>query len=52
MAFGGTNLCMHDLHDPKVWFDPKEYGDVKVRIKAGADASGTINLCLQQSRPN
>lgn len=52
MAFGGTNLCMHDLHDPKVWFNPLEYGDVKVRIKAGADAGGTINLCLQQSRPN
>lgn len=52
MAFGGTNLCMHELNDPKVWFDPTEYGDVKVRIKAGDDAGGTINLCLQQSRPN
>lgn len=52
MAFGGTNLCMHELNDPKAWFNPLEYGDVEVRIKAGDDASGTINLSLQQSRPN
>ena len=52
MAFGGTNFCMHDLADPKAWFDPTEYGDVEVRIQAGAGASGTINLSLQQSRPN
>jgi len=52
MAFGGTNFCMHDLNDPKSWFDPTEYGDVEVRIKAGDSASGTINLSLQQSRPN
>ena len=52
MAFGGTNLCMHELDDPKAWFDPKEYGDVKVRIEAGDGAAGIINLSLQQSRPN
>jgi len=52
MAFGGTNFCMHDKQDPKAWFDPTEYGDVEVRIQAGAGASGTINLSLQQSRPN
>jgi hypothetical protein len=52
MAFGGTNFCMHDKHDPKAWFNPAEYGDVEVRIKAGGSASGTINLSLQQSRPN
>lgn len=52
MAFGGTNFCMHEPNDPKAWFDPLKYGDVEVRIKAGANASGTINLCLQQSRPN
>lgn len=52
MAFGGTNLCMHDIMDSKQWFDPTEYGDVELRIKAGSSASGTINVCLQQSRPN
>ena len=52
MAFGGTNFCMHDLDDPKSWFDPTEYGDVEVRIKAGDSASGIINLSTQQSRPN
>lgn len=52
MAFGGTNLCMHDLNDPDAWFNPLEYGDVELRIQAGAGASGTINVCLQQNRPN
>lgn len=52
MAFGGTNLCMHDLMDPEAWFNPREYGDVELRIQAGAGASGTINVSLQQSRPN
>jgi len=52
MAFGGTNLCMHDMNDPKAWFDPNEYGDVELQITAGDSASGTINVCLSQSRPN
>lgn len=52
MAFGGTNLCMHNMMDPKTWFDPNEYKDVELRIKAGASAGGTINVVLQQSRPN
>lgn len=52
MAFGGTNLCLHDINDPKTWFDPLEYGDVQLRIKAGAGAAGTTNISLQQSRPN
>lgn len=52
MAFGGTNLCMHDLQSPDEWFNPSEFGDVELRIQAGSGASGTINVCLQQSRPN
>jgi len=52
MPFGGTNLAMHDKQDPKAWFDPTEYGDVEIKIRAGASASGTVNLSLQQSRPN
>ncbi|MCK5504550.1 MAG: hypothetical protein KAJ10_05280 [Thermodesulfovibrionia bacterium] len=52
MAFGGTNLCMHELNDPAAWFNPLEYGDVELRIKAGGSASGTINVSLQQNRPN
>ncbi len=52
MAFGGTNLCMHNQMNPETWFDPVKYGDVELRIKAGSSASGTINIVLQQSRPN
>ena len=52
MAFGGTNLCMHDKMDSGVWFDPTAYKSVKLDIEAGAGASGTIYIGLQQSRPN
>ena len=52
MPFGAADLAMHDLQDPKTWFDPNIYGDVEIKIQAGASASGTINLSLQQSRPN
>ena len=52
MAFGATNLCMHDKIDPKTWFNPEEFGDVELDIKAGSGASGTIYIALQQSRPN
>lgn len=50
-AFGGTNLCMHELNDPEAWFNPLEYGDVELRILAGGGA-GTNTVCLSQSRPN
>jgi len=50
-AFGGTNLCMHEMNDPKAWFDPTEYGDVELRILGGGGA-GTNTVCLSQNRPN
>lgn len=52
MPFGSCNLCMHDMKTPEAWFDPTEYGDVKLDIEAGAGASGTIYVCLSQLRPN